>query len=386
MPAKAKNNDKTRIDTTEIDDQNISVVDSDLDKFEILKQNLDSDDVRVILRRLQPEMIDDVEIKGYLEDMPIAEVERFESYIKNKYGGGKYQIEQRVEGRYRFRGELDIAGRPLMPAIKNDEPPHSASLGETDYKGVNIGGTWKEFEDRFLRLKAIERMFQEEKPPVPADINSVLLTHILSQSKPQDISTQLQNLSMINEIATTLSPNGGGGGGDISILSLLQEAVKAVGKIAQNRSQPPPRPAPGIVQANMRELSGETVDGIRKIPGENEASSKLITERNEEGSESMSTKDPRQIANVAVSNMVASYIADPETTPAQMAMILDNVIDIDDDIKNKLIDFKGLLLSLAKQQLAEHIADDPSIKADFEQFFNNCFDEFINPEREVKKL
>jgi len=363
------------LDSQALDSGNLEEDDGEPDPFEGLFIDFE-ENIRVTLERQEPESFNDQRIDGYLEDLKPG-LNSYESYIAGKYGGGAYQVTKRQSGRFVTRRNFRISGPPKLTPItptKSEE-----KLPEETVEGVNIGGDDKQFLRRIERFAQIQHLLNppQEKQ---TDINAVLLEHILRKSEPPDITGTIQNIASLAEALKSMA-GGDGAGAGTTWLDIVNQGISAFTKFV-DKSSPLPSGAqvrPGQIPAIPRPVSGQIPD--------------LSVENNQEnnGEKEELNQMPRiqsneELAQIAVANIVSGWRLEPPKEPDRIIRFFDQALKLDTKTRTLLKPYKDYLFDCAELQLEQDFAEAPEKREDFKTYFDQVFDEFVNPEREVKVL
>lgn len=345
----------------------LQVID-ELDPFAELFQDAGENDV-VILRRTQPVTMtnpstgESVTIAGYLEDLHPGRASYF-SYVKEKYGGGTYYIQRRNGNRFLALKSVQVSGPPRCPELS--APGGALPVGQVDdIEGVNMSGDDRQWESSMRRLIATKKLLDSDGP---GQINAQLLELLISQRQqnPLDLITQIGSVvSAVKDVLPQESRSGG-----TTLLDLGAELFSTVKELAAKRAGGERPSAPPRVSASLA-LPVES-------PGDAETS--------ENKDSKAMVMDQRQIAQIAIQQVIAGFSLSPPKEPDRVVTTLDNALRLDKDGRAKLDPYRAVLFDLAEMELVESFEAQPEKRAEFTTYFNSIFESYINPEREMLLL
>lgn len=353
------------------------VIDTEPDEFaELFDGADDGGNVIVELYRKAPAFFNGQPITGFVSSLEPGTTIQM---IKNAYGGGRYLIKKRIDGQWAGQWRLVISGPPklesLPPVGSPAGPTPAPDLEPVSINGVPVGGSDEQFIKMMQRIAMIKAAF-----PPPPDINATLVSHLLNNSSNQ--AKMSDNIEMINAIVD-LGEKLGARGSDTptDILGLAGKAIDAFGKIVDARSGAT-RPVPGTY-TGKRPLPAPVVPGIAPVKAigtdlnpENEVKPEAETTKEEQ--EAM---NPKQLAAIAITNIIASYITDPPLSVDETVEMLNFTLDgITPEIKQQIGGFKTILRNMAIVQFNDQFdqVPNPEDRKKFLLFFDEVFIKFIS--------
>lgn len=343
---------------------------SDVDEVDPFLGLFDNQEVtKVEIYRLEPQYLNGVDISGFLDNVnPGDDLQA----IKAKFGGGRYKLVKRLNsGKFGQQAFLRISGSPITKPVAT---PSTTTGGEpvtqVEIEGVpfSIGGEDKQFFKELQRVLLLKKLLAE---PATPDINTVLLQHVLTSGR-----NDKSPLETINEIKTAAETLGiAGAGGETNILDLVNQGLKTLQTLAV-KSGPGKAPAPVRLPAAPRPNAGLITD---KTPVEQPENNETHNESGEE----MTTKE---MAHVAVSLVVQGFRLAPPKEPTRIVALLDSQLGLNLKQRAALVAWKETLFDLAEIELSGDFEDVPEKRAEFERYYNEVFDLYVEPEREAKIL
>lgn len=321
---------------------------------------------KIQLYRIEPRMIGTEKISGFLTDLPEgADME----WIKNQYGGGRYSIRQLVRGRYQGQKNIEIAGRPRVdppsrdlsaqPPAPDKPAPAGIPHNQVMFEGIPIDAEDAVFLKMLRNMQLLKAAFPE-KP----DINDTLLTLLLQDRKNNngsDLTTILDNMNKLKELAETVTPAAGSAPTDTFSL-VIAKGIELIGKAieAQQRG-----PAPRQIAAPVTEIRSAAQPVI--IPES--------TPENPQKTEVSAMPNVREMANAACTIMVESFMADPPLPAKQAAAVIEHQIGpLDPAVKTQISSQKTVLEGMARLILSERFDTDPDLVQKFSLYFNQVYD------------
>ncbi len=353
----------------------------------LMEDDDDGGTVTVKLNRLKPATVkgpdgSEIDIDGYLEDLPLDGVISYESYIAKKYGGGLFRLQRRVNNQIADQKTLKISGLPLCPApivhplpptLPAIQPTAESPLTETpqviEVNGVQIplnAGT-KELFEAVTKMKLIQALF-----PPPVSVNDTLLNLALKRTEDRDPLQMVQTVTALAEAVRSFAGSGDGGGGT-DITTLIAKGLDTLSSmIAASAGRG------GTARAHGRAASIAAASPAVQIEDHTQPHNPESTEITD-----MTPQEHiKQKSMQAVACVVAGYKLDPPMAPQDMAEQLDFTLDLPPAVKALVKDQKKRLFNAALLQLADHFADYEApitdVQSAFATWFDQVFDLFTN--------
>ena len=385
------------------------VVDQDEpDPFEALFACAEETDESVVvqLRRTGPKTtVPDpvtgapVSLAGYLEDLPPG-LSSYEGYVAEKWGGGKYLAQRKLNGQIKKNASFEIGGVPPKITPTSPPPPPKPKVETESNAGkpvvengptirvgkmdVPLSASMQQIQEMAIVVKSLEQMFPEK--PVPPDINAELLK--LLMERDQNPSNPLDSfhsvIGLVESVKGLIPESAGGGEGGASWKDIIDKGITALngfieannsGRQVRPQSPRPPHRAPGTVTAALPAPAATTVN----------TEPNPTTDQIQESPEMSAQPTKKEIAAMAVANIVAHFI-EARTEPAEVVQLLDNIVPLSKEDRGQLVPFKGMLKNMGVSQISEYRLDDPQYVKDWPGYFGEVFDLFTNPEREALVL
>jgi hypothetical protein len=334
---------------------------------------------------LDPETNQPISYTGYLEDLPLdLPSYSYREYVKERWGGGKYQAQRKVKGRIVNAATFEIAGKPPLasPAGTASRPKSQAPTPNLDdplMEGgpvIERGGMQFDLSQpmgKVMELLILSRTLDTvmpQKEPIDAELLRALLENRqpVTQATP-DLAEQIGKLGAVMAAVKEL-----GGGGESatgkSWADLLDTALNRAGDIIQGAQGRSPQTSP-----------------LQQLTAPNPGAANIDQSQEQEGAvmprPKMSMLDQ---AHYAARVVLQSFITQME--PARVVRLLDNQLGLDADQRAKVKSRKDDLLDIAENALPELYAD--GLEADtvkkFRDYFNQVFDLYTDPERQSNPL
>jgi hypothetical protein len=328
-----------------------------VDEFADLFDSTDGVPFVVRLFREEPEVWQGVTIKGYICELePGTTLEA----IKKRYGGGRYKVDKRnALGRIIVRRSFDVS--PFVPKMENDDGKRSTAvipLAEQpmiDVQGVKIPvGQTEAIQQLVLWTKAVNVMF-----PQTLDPNSQLLATLIDivrekSAPPGDPLDLLAKLRMaVPEIFER--PSDGS-----SLYSVLQEAIRQAGSVLTGA-----RVLPGKVKL---------LQGTPSRVGKADPVSSEPTPNNEEPMADNTLM-------LMLGEVIKAFRLDPPKEPPRVVAMLDLLFPMKREDRVNIKQVRERAFDIAENQLSEDFAENPELREQFRQYYDQVFDTFVDPER-----
>lgn len=341
---------------------------SGVDPFAEIWGDADSDQV-VMLRRISPVAMNDpntgesISIKGYLEDLPPGITF---SYVQKKHGGGLYYIQRREGNKFKGLKKIEISGPPRCPGGAGAGVSAVASSlpgGGAEFEGVPVAGSNLEWEQTLSRLMATKKILSDDNQSVNTELMKMLL-----DSRGPSLTELIGTMGTVINGVREMVPNGDNSGA--GLMDIGVKLLDTVQTLVNKKSAAPVRPG--------RVITGKPI----ALPDNS-----TVQNAESEEVETMAPKtDVRQVASVAISNLIAGFQLDPPKEPARMVSMLDNILGLDKETRGGLKDYRDQLFDMAEVQLSDYFIDLPEKRAEFSTYFELVFSMFVDLEREVKTL
>lgn len=370
------------------------------ERFKNLFATEDEDvDVKVQLRRTEPTGTLKCQRTGFSLriDGPLGwlppYLDDYETYITDRWGGGTFLAQRRESGKITKNEYVIIASRP--PKIFDPEsspasqqsPPTPPAAPEPAMTGggrvVNIDGADFDLDEddrklmrQVIKWNQLQKIINPPPPPAPSppqELNAIMLEFLMkTATKPQP--NPLEAITTLTGLIGTvreLLPEGGGGAAGWA--DIVNNAITQVGKIV-DKSPLLPAGKPGIIHREVKQLTAPD----NGAPIEN-------TQQPEIQEDEM-RMDPRQLAANAIANINASFRKTKPLPVDQMVEALDFALDLDQETRAKIATFKQALMNMASLEMEPFFEDFPEREAAYHEYFEQVFDEFVRPDREMKTL
>lgn len=333
-----------------------------IDEFADLFESTDGIPFVVRLFRKEPEVWQGITIKGYLCELePGTTLDA----IKKRYGGGCYNVDKRdLRGHFIARHSFEIS--PFIPKVEDDNGRRSTAvipLSEQpmiDVQGVKIPvGQTEAIQQLVLWTKAVNVMF-----PQTLDPNSQLLATLIDivrekSAPPGDPLDLLAKLRMaVPEIFER--PSDGS-----SLYSVLQEAIRQAGSV--------------LTGARVLPGKAKLLQGTPSRVGKADPVSSELTPNNEEPMADNTLM-------LMLGEVIKAFRLDTPKEPHRVVAMLDLLFPMKKEDRVKIKQVRETAFDIAENQLVEDFAENPELREQFQQYYDQVFDSFVDPERVVASL
>jgi hypothetical protein len=331
-----------------------------------------SEQIVVELIRMAPAFVGDVPCLGFCGNLqPGASLQT----IKDLYGGGRYKLQKKVDGRFLKGGfrYIEIVGIPIIPARPTavseltvtakapgaNTTPGAAATITVD--GVTLPADFQNFKQSMMEIMLFKAALKEPDP-----INTKLLELALNQagSKPDELTSILGALGKIKDIATEIAPAASSGDGWMGLVSKGLDAFVSFMKTKQ------PGGSPGF---NFAEAAPTREITTGKEPV-------LLPERT--GEVPVGTGDQvslQQKIQAGISIIVAGFKLQPAKEIPAVVDILNETLGIAATERISLVPFKQNLFDKAELMLADDFActyDPAQERRVFGAYFDSVFNQY----------
>lgn len=352
------------------------------------------DEDRVALHRLSPLEHQGVPTAGWLDDVAPPGID--EKYIREHYGGGKFQLikRNRDTGKITASCAFDLPGFPKVILTSagptdDDEDRGAAAPIMLDVAGAHVpfSGDLKTLADFVLAMKAIKSVF-----PDPVDINANLLQLALKKDTAPDPIETIRGLKEAVDLFAGQSQTGS------NVYDLVQTAINQAGPVIQAMvSAPVPRRPPALSRPAPGNGPGKAPVPITAKPNDEAIQVTDIRPGTDSGQETETTTNERvpmsqrDLILAVASTIMACWKLDPSKTVPETVDMVDLILQQADGPTRKiLVDTHGeTILGICETGLAEewmledsHVGD----RKTFNEFFVKVMIEYARIEREVLSL
>ena len=345
-----------------------------------------SENIKIEIYRVEPKVFKGEDVAGYVG--LLQEGDDIE-LLRQKFGGGKYRLQQKVNNRFADQILISIAGNPrteLTPfSVRGENREQSAAaptVVDSDFSmnGVPIGGSMAEFEASLQRIAMIKSIF-------PPDINTALLGLIMDK---QQTATENPNGSMIDqlksfaEVMTMMKPEATTATGGTTIYDLGGQALQAFTKFLEvsapgNAKMNVGQPVPG--QKVIEKPEQQPTLQIQPNGGGTETITEVSAEASPENgieSDKVAAMNVNEIAEKAGSYIVAGFIQEPQQTPQETADVLKIALPpIPPSVMKQITMFKTPIFNMSKSILANQVELEPEETEKFTLFYDKVFSIFV---------
>lgn len=306
--------------------------------------------------------------------------------IRMAHGGGRYQLKQRINGKYAAQRHLRVSGDPKpVRSLPVEDASAPVDKSAEELVRVNVGGVdmpltsdVNKIKEMMLYVRMLKTAFPD--PPAPPDINDTLLKLVIEGHRDPDVLDQVDKLTAVFDRMKSISSEGGG---ETNLLDIGREAIKAFSGYVETAGA---RGARGGLTVMPKVAKKAQIAAPGAGPTQDEARANPERTQGEPGETGLNNGGKmdimtyQQIAEKAGSYIVQGYIADPQQTPADTARVLDAVVPVPESERPELAAYKDVLCLVAKNILSNQVETSAEDIEKFRLYFNNVFDIFTSTE------